>query len=83
MLVSRSDMSVVAEDGIDGGAVVWETLSVLVGPRRFAGTLAKLALDTQEFLEQKRAPWPGLLSQEVLDAGPFPALSGSGARGLR
>ena len=70
----RIDMSIVAEDGIDGGAVVGEPLAILLGSRLFAGALAELALDSQELLEQKGAPWPGLLSQEVLDAGPVAAL---------
>ena len=72
-LARRIDMSIVAEDGIDGGAVVREPLAVLIRSRRFAGALAELAFDTQEFLEQKGAPWSGLLSQEVLDAGPVAA----------
>ncbi len=36
-------------------------------------TLAELALDAQELLEQEGAPRPGLLGQEVLDAGPVAA----------
>ena len=57
------------EDGLDCGAVVGEPLAVLLRYRRFAGDLAELALDSQEFLEQKGAPWPGFLSEEFLDAG--------------
>ena len=58
-----------AEDGGDGRRLVGEAPAVLVGRGRFDGAEPELALDAEEFLEQKSAPRPGLLAQEVLDAG--------------